>query len=82
MRVEDSTLTLQAGRALSSKKDVLLLFSVRGWVNPRAIGKLKEFDDLIGNRTSDIPTSKYTRRYDVKPQEVRWSLHLERNGQN
>jgi hypothetical protein len=52
---------LRAGRPLPIGR-ILMFISVRGWVDPRVIVRLegrcklkKKSDDLIGNRTRDLP---------------------------
>jgi hypothetical protein len=54
--------SLRSGRALTTGR-FLVLISVISWVNPwgrrrlRGLGKLKKTKDVIGNRTSDLPSS-------------------------
>jgi hypothetical protein len=54
-------------------KDLVIFISVRGCVNTRAmvrleeLGKLKNFDDLVGTRTCDLPAYSRARQLSTLP---------------
>jgi hypothetical protein len=79
MRLSDlrSTVLCTPGR-------FLVLISVKGWVDLRAIvrlkglDKLKKSNELIGNRTRDIPACSIVASLPRVPYSIVWSLKLAR----